>query len=371
MPPARAVLVDDNESESRLLAELLSSDDLDVQVLLPGSSIDDTIESIQQALADGETPVVLLDYRLDDRTDDVRFRGGSVAGGLKDRHPEIPVVLFTTDEKLQQWVAKRPGMEELFDSRVLKGSITDETRRDAARAQIVDLGRGWYELHTADSSESTDLWDWLAAILRIDRTELEPLAALEADPPRVDAPSEVAAWIIGQLLHWPGPLYDENDARVMCGISVDSFESEPVQTWLAPVRYTGPFQGFGRRWWTEPLRERVAQVAEVPSDASSRAAGIADSLGVELEGEGCAWCGRGRTIRACMICRRATDAAHSVRPLADPAPAWADPPVVCFTCIAEGRAQSSGTRFAPTDADVVRGLEDGSIASSHELESRE
>jgi hypothetical protein len=363
--PVRAVLLDDNDAEARSLCGLLQSDDLVLDAMVPRASIDDTLADLEAVSAADGAKVVLLDYRLDDRSTSVRFRGGSVAGGLKDRHPDVPVILLTTDEKLRQWVAKRPGMEELFDWTLIKGDINDEATRGRSRAEVIGIARGWRLLNTADRGSASDVWDWLAGLLEVDADLLGPFAALTSDPPALDAPSEVAHWLLRGPLHWPGPLYGFEDTRVLCGLSIASFDTEAVQEWLKPLRYEGPFHEFVNRWWTGPLRERISEaLGDAPNDAPSRAAAIGAAVGTDLESEACTWCGRGRTSRACTVCGKAADPAHSLRKLTDPPPAWADASVVCFRCVVEGEAQ--GVRFGPGDEDIVAGLEEGSIVPPEE-----
>jgi CheY-like chemotaxis protein len=360
-PAVRALVLDDNAIERDSLAKLLASDELDVVASAPTDGIQATVDRLLASLAEhgeDEASIVLLDYRLDDRIDEVDFRGGTVANVLKERNPTIPVVLLTTDKKLHDWVETRPGVEGVFDWRLLKGDITED--RATARAQIVDLARGWKVLGDA-ATEAADPWELLAGVLGVDPSELETFAEVELHPPKPDVPGELALWLLRGPLRWPGPLIGPADARVLCGVTAEEFEGSELQAWIADAVYAGPFQAFGRRWWSAKLRQKLAALASPPpADAVERAAALAAELDVELLTEGCSWCGQARTVRACEICHRAVDAAHSLRLLTDPPPAWADSPVVCFRCVADGSAD--GRRLAPGNEEVAEGLRDGSIA---------
>jgi CheY-like chemotaxis protein len=361
-PGVRALILDDNQLERDSLATVLESDELAVEPLAPTHDVRTTVARVLAAVAAhsaDEATIVLLDYRLDDRLAEVDFRGGTVANAFKEHDPTIPVVLFTTDEKLHAWVETRPGVEGVFDWRLLKGDIA--TDRTGVRAQIVDLARGWKTLRGA-VTDGAEVWELLAGVLGVGRPQLAAFADVELHPPKADVPGELALWLLRGPLRWSGPLVDPADARVLCGVTADDFERPELQEWLATAAYAGPFQAFGRRWWSAPLRNQVARLTDPsPADADERAAAISEDLGAELEAEGCSWCRQARTNRACDVCRRAVDAAHSLRLLTDPPPAWADSPVVCFRCVADGSAD--GRRLAPGNEDVADGLREGSIAS--------
>ena len=47
------------------------------------------------------------------------------------------------------------------------------------------------------------------------------------------------------------------------------------------------------------------------------------------------------TLRACSCCREPVDASHAIARLTEPLPAWADRPVACFRCIADGKIVAS------------------------------
>jgi hypothetical protein len=351
--------LDDNEGESGSLAALLGSDILRVSPVGPGDTVEATAERLAHALSDATANVLLLDYRLDDRAD-VEFRGGSVASAVKDLRPEVPVVLLTTDQKLHEWVETRPGVEELFDWRLLKGHITAEHTRDSVRAQVIDLARGWAELAAAASGDA-DPWDLLANVMGVRREEVDVFAQTELHTPRPEVPGALALWLLRGPLHWPGPLHGAADTRVFLGVQPEAFELDAVQTWLAPARYVGPFQSFGERWWSERVRSAVSELgAASPPDAEARARALSDHVGIVLPAEGCSWCGGLRTIRACNVCERGVDAAHSLRLLTEPPPVWADAPVLCFSCVADGSGED--LRLAPGSEDIVDGLKDGSIS---------
>ena len=196
----------------------------------------------------------------------------------------------------------------------------------------------------------------------MEREQIAALEELELDVPDGDSPAELARWILTGPLEWSGPLIDEHDARVVVGVTPASFASEQVQEWVGQYSYKGLFAAFGPCWWSAPLRAAVADLAGPPGaifDSERRAAALAEQLGVALQAEHCNWCGQTRTAHACRICARAVDAAHSVRLLTSRPPSWADAPVACFTCIAQGRADD--VQLVREARPVIEQLQTGSL----------
>lgn len=361
----RAVLVDDDASEGDSIAKVLDDGaTLACSAQQPAEGFDATVSALRDALGDAGPRVALLDYRLDDHElsdgGQAQFRGGTVAGFLRDVAPEVPIVLVTSDEKLRAWVQTRPGVEDVFDWTLVKQEIVRRGRVGALRAQVADIARTWATL-TMASETATALWEELAVVLDADPRLLEPFARLETRPPRPDVPGAVARWLLHRVLEWDGPLVRDAQARAVLGTTAASFERSEVQAWLGNARYAGPLQAFGRRWWAARLHDALARAAGAtrPAEACARASVIAEVVGGDVEAELCQWCRGERTVRACWLCGRHSDAAHAVRLLSDAPPAWAEAPVACYSCIAEGRAD--GVVFPPDAEDVVGELRSGRL----------
>lgn len=358
-----AVVVDDDERESRLLVELLNArgDDLRCEALMPKSTVEQTAKAALTKLPATTPRVLLLDYRLGEhevRTGSrVTYRGGTVAGYVRDEDPDLPIVLLTSESKLHEWVARRPGMEEHFDWTLLKKDIATPDAGVDAHARLVDYALAW---HAARGwpDDPGETWKRLGGLMAAPPDGLALFSSLEAEPPRGDSPGSVLRWLYRSAHRVSGPLVNGAGARVILGLAESSFATPQLQAWLEPARYTGALRSFGERWWAHLVREQLAGTCEGtrPAEATARADALARQVGVELKSEQCSWCDGERTLHACLVCGRATDAAHCLRPLTPPLPAWADPTVVCYSCIAEGRAERDGLHFPPSVGDVVDGL---------------
>jgi CheY-like chemotaxis protein len=365
MTPVRAVIVDDDETEAGALADLLRAggDDLEVVLQAPLSSVEATAASTLEALGEQGARLVLVDYRLGDNPieggDIVRFKGGAVAGYIRDQNPEVPIALLTSEEKLHDWVERRTGIKEIFDWTLIKKEISAEGGAERARARIVDYARSWEAASTWGEEDA--LWERMAELLNAPEGEIALFEELEAEPPRAEVTAEVMHWVLFDALLTPGPLIDSDTARVVLGLDHDSFGRKGVSEWLADARYDGALNTFAERWWGSLVRAKLAEAAAGtrPLDASARASALGAKLGVELRHEGCSWCRGERTLQACHQCGKATDAAHSVRPLSRPLPAWADSWVICYSCIADGSAEE--ITFPQSAHDVVLALTEGRI----------
>ena len=343
MTAVRVVMVDDDATEAGALAELLRAgeDGLEVFLQAPSPGVEATAASALETLG-GEGPrLLLLDYRLGDNPIDggdiVRFKGGSVAGYVREQNPEIPIALLTSEEKLHDWVERRAGIKEIFDWTLVKNEISAKGGAEQARERIVDYARSW---QTASAwNEETALWERMAKLLRAPEGEITLFKELEAEPPKPGVTAEVMHWVLFDALLTPGPLIDSATARVVLGLDHESFCSAEVSEWLADARYGGALNTFAERWWGRPIRAKLAKTAggARPLDASARAGALAAQLGIDLSHEGCSWCRGERTLQACHQCGRATDAAHS----AAPCPGLSQP----------GQTRgSSATRASPTAA---------------------
>ena len=363
----RAVIVDDDPDESEALADLLreSGTGLEVEAIKPSEHVESTAETVLKALPDGHPRVLLLDYRLEDNAQEghgVHYRGGTVAGHLRDEAPDLPIVLLTSEQKLHDWVESRPGMKGVFDWTLVKSEISSPDGAIRGYAKIVDFAEAWEQARYWPE-DPKETWTRIAALMRASDESVRLFSELEPETPRGDVTGDVIHWLLHRALAFPGPLLGSEAVRVTLGLSGEAFETEKVDAWLEDGRYTGVLAAFGRRWWAHVVRARLADVCggRRPLDASARAAGLGRALETTLAYEGCDWCGGERTLDACQVCGAATDAAHCLRPLTAPLPAWADPSVVCFRCIATGRADAQQVRFPPQVEDIVDGLKEDRI----------
>ena len=355
------LIVDDDSDESESLATLLNEDgdDLVCTAVQPRGSVEATARLIQERLHTSAPRLLLLDYRLADHQiadgEVADFRGGTVASHIRDEDPNLPIVLLTSEEKLHKWVERRPGMKQHFDWTLLKSEVAAKDRGAHAHACLVDFALTWQRARDWPDDEQ-ETWRRLGELMNAPPEGLKQFVALEPKAPRGDVPGEILHWLLKRAHRLRGPLIDDASARVMLGLTPASFEGPAVQQWLEPARYKGGLQAFGRRWWAHLVGDQLSEACDGtrPIEASERVRHLGATLGVNLCPETCVWCAGERTLHACLLCRLATDAAHCLIPLGEPLPAWADPQVVCYRCVAEGRADE--LHFPPSAREIVEAL---------------
>src|ERR1700674_2132090 len=144
----RAALVDDNDQDLKI-AGRLTQVGLPCDPIKPGPNADELRTKLASDLQKKKYNVVILDYRLDDSTPSISYRGRTVAASLKDRFPSIPIVLLTTEQKLQRWVEHNPNVRDLFDLQILKNRLSSRAGRVEAAQGIRDLAIGYQRIARA------------------------------------------------------------------------------------------------------------------------------------------------------------------------------------------------------------------------------
>jgi hypothetical protein len=366
-PDIRAVYIDESQGELSYAVRLTKAG-LRCDPLPPGETVDEMLRQLRERLDEGYD-VVLLDYRLDDRPEDrvitVNYRGGTVAAALKEQLPQVPLVLVTTADKFEASLEHNARVRRLFDLMVLKEELlTPLEQRRLIANDIKDLAMGYRYISQCVGmplAQEADGWDVVANLMEATASERKHFVESHANL----APTgilEIAEWLLRDVLEFPGFLLDDRETAVRLGINENSFARTEVQEWLAPAQYSGPFSELRRRWWSGRVQERLREVAGPDSvdDSGRRTSAIAASIKVpELQADQCVWCGSGLISRACSICLQAVDPWHQLVGNLDQRPRWAEPAVICYRCIASGRAEK--VRFGTGAEDIVEALKSGGL----------
>ncbi|MFY0572496.1 response regulator [Archangium lansingense] len=353
-----AVLVDDQE-ESLLYADRLTNSGLPCKKLKPMKQAQELVSAIRREKYD----VVLLDYRLDD-SNEVAYRGGTVAAQLKEALPDIPVVLLTSEAKLRQSLEHNPQIYGLFDLKLLKEELRKPEQWKLQATRIRDLAMGYREIATGvgETSKGTEaaVWSTLAKLLGATQAE-EQLLPQFCQGPAPTRTTEVARWL-SELRSFPGALIDAAHVRALFGLNELSFKEPAVQKALQKGRYIGVFSELEQRWWRSRVSELLRTIAreQAMGTAQERVAALSKKVKKPLKADQCVVCEGGNINQVCHICRAAADPGHVVRAVVDARPAWADSPLVCFQCIRTGRAEQ--VRFASGTEGLIEELHRGGAA---------
>jgi hypothetical protein len=363
-PEIRALLVDDHEADL-VFADRLTAAGLPTTGLQPTESLSSLIDQIGEQLDAGQVHVVLLDYRLDDTliggASPVGYRGGTVAAQLKERAPDHPVVLFTTEQKLSSSLARQPTLRDLFDHQVLKEQLASRNRRDVVD-QVRDLALGYVRTAALVGSGASG-WTLVAQAMNASEDVTSVLEQLfESEAPA--GTSAVARFLLDEVLQRTGPLVSASEAAVRVGLTVSTFGRTDVRELLADASYSGAFSAIYPRWWRAQLGERIAAICgDSPMDTTTeRARCVASALdldGRSIRAAECVWCGEDLPSRACQSCDEPVDTLHSLVVADGFRPRWAEPAVVCFACIQTGRADD--VRLESGSSAVVAKLKSGDL----------
>ncbi|MBO9051630.1 hypothetical protein [Curtobacterium flaccumfaciens] len=307
-------MVDDNEDD-RIEAAVLASDDLEVVSVVPSADLMLTIGAISTLLASDRPVVALIDYRLDVPSG-VTYRGGTLAGALRDNFPTVPLVLYTSDAVMRAYLDARPRSVEAFDRTIEKNHLVG--RELAASSELAEIARGFRTIAEMGAEGEMAVNEVLAVPEQI----VDQLDQLLSDGLR--APAGLASWIMNDVLPEDGPLLDRLQAAAHLGLTLDSFDSLISAGSATDIEYKGIFSGLEPRWWMLALETLSVSEDSVPS--VKRAA--------------CNWCGQ-RVERSCSICNEPCGQEHCLPVRRALQPRWTRGRVACFACVESGRVDAS------------------------------
>jgi CheY-like chemotaxis protein len=283
----KVLAVDDNpEDRARLQEALKGQSGLRLDIQPPPSTLD------ARALANGKPDIAIIDYQLTEREpgrEPATFKGSTLAAALREKAPEIPIVL-TTRQQMQTGGRIAPARDLLgaFDELVIKETLYRQP--DEFAATLVQLARGFRRLRECRNR------NWTALLQTLGADEVEGDELLRADPPaellekgwRV---SEAARWIRGTVIAHPGVLYDSLHAAVALGLSRESFLKPSVQAFFRTAKYRGVFTPPEPYFWKTRLLSRARGLMR---DAQLREAPLAEFAG--------AWRKKRRSTLALAVC---------------------------------------------------------------------
>lgn len=354
----RAIFVDDNE-EDREIADRFSSDGLFTTAIIPKGSLSELQDEILGGLTEGFVPVIIMDYRLDDRASAespvFAHRAGALAAGIREHRGDVPIVLLTTEDNKIQAVESNQAISLLFDAVFLKDLVSSTQGRLEVAVAIVDLALGFEKLRGAYRSGLS--WGDIGVILGMTEAESSTFDSEWPDVLPANFSSVVNSILRGLLAERPGLLLPLADAAGRAGISVESMR-QVLQ--LNPfLEYSGPFAKIHHRVWRSRLdRALLLQDNEVGEADTRPDIGALYSASRALsaaEAANCVVCGKRRSELSCALCRLGVDRRHSIVSSEMIVPAWSQPRAICFRCIEDGTAEDERfPGFAQESVDDVK-----------------
>jgi len=220
----------------------------DIATIDTHRKIGDLINEVEK-----ENPeLILVDFDLTKPKNDVLLgiSGASLSTALREKFPEVPIVLFTRRSvfKIEMY---SPRVLSSLDEFIYKSDVFKNDRE--LLDFLYELAIGFEELRNATSKN----WIDLLRIIKAPENDYDNLKL--SNPPITSggkwSVSEAANWIRNILIWYPGILYDPIHSATFLGISADAFLSDPVQEFLTEAKYSGVFTPSEGRWWKSKLQE--------------------------------------------------------------------------------------------------------------------
>lgn len=256
--PLKYLYIDDEEQGLlEPLTQAISADpQIEIAVEHP-SSRGLEIDELSAGLS--EFNGLILDWRLDDIAmpdSDTRypFSAGALAQELRTKQTEgqvipIPIVLWSTEEKLRaSYLGDQTG-HDLFDAYYFKSKIAEEP--SMVQNQLLSLASGYLQLNELSSEERGDP----GVILQTEATNLDTrlMQHLRANTPA----HEHTRFILKEMIERPGLLIGEQLLAARLGIEIEkSGDWERLLNALPDeCSYQGPFREAWPRWWAKCVEQ--------------------------------------------------------------------------------------------------------------------
>ena len=201
-----AILIDDNP-EDRDRFRRLERHGMPCTAIAP-PSLEEVQDAVVASVNDGTYNLVLVDFLLDQEAPkhgkSASYRGSTPAALVKERCPDVPVVLVTTEERYRDYVEHRSDLGALFDFVLSKKEVRTKEDRVIAAQRLRDLALGFQKLRVAiESEDSKTRWERLRTALEATDEEFHSLRN-EWPSEFPGSASELGRWLLNGLLRYPG-----------------------------------------------------------------------------------------------------------------------------------------------------------------------
>lgn len=349
------LLIDDQDKH--LTASLRTKEVLDFEWLPLQPVTKLAVEIVKKSPA-----IVALDYRLDEAPEGLEaedvYKGSALAQHLRDGaigepSSDFPIVLVSTEEKLEKLYAPDKTAHDLFDRVYRKEVLTSE--RDRIRAELVALASGYADLNGRNGK--FDPYDILRAEQETEELGFQDLTlAFE----RADAPHLISKYILKNIIDRPGLLFDSCDAAARLGVTVESFNELIPTIDEAGVAYRGLFSDGWQRWWSDRLldwAETRFDARPASLGANKRSAVLNAAIGTKTEPARSTWNDSDEELIsfACCCCHKGSEVRHSLSVFAPNCAKFTIRPRICWDCIQNDRHENHEPKIIvdETDAELV------------------
>jgi hypothetical protein len=207
---------------------------------------------------------LILDWRLDEIAPSggkpVQFRAAALAQEIRTRGTEegikeLPIVLFSTYNKLSNSYYGDNTSHDLFDRRYNKDEI--RTKSKLIQEELLALAKGYQILNEERKQDPSNRIFKLLGISKEEQKNLDVRFISHFQTPQRLSSHGYARFIIQQLLNRPDPLINEELLAARLGI--DFHHSPDWKTLLERLpettRYKGIFHEAWPRWWSHIIEQ--------------------------------------------------------------------------------------------------------------------
>lgn len=186
---------------------------------------------------------LLLDLRTDEFSKNSNFTGSVWGQHVRDLSTDrrldvkdVPIVLFSTDDKLKDTYFKDLTSNNIFDRFLTKGN-----RPKNAKIKLISLAIGYKEI-----SKEKDF----NKLLKIETASLDPRIFSRFSGGKNIPTHEYAQMILKDLIYAKGVLINEQYLAARLGIDIESSRDwNKVKEIFDNAKYIGVFSDAWDRWW--------------------------------------------------------------------------------------------------------------------------
>lgn len=217
------------------------------------------IRGLLNEVESGNPDLILVDFGLDMPKNDVvlGISGGSLSTVLKEKFPEVPIVLFTRRSAFNIKLHP-PQLLSSLDGIIYKSDVFGDNAEHLCF--LYELAIGFKKLRNVESKN----WVGLLELLNAPQNDYDNIKL--SNPPLTSggtwSVSEAANWMNNVLIKYPGILYDPIHSATFLGISLNEFLSSPLQSFFNEARYSGVFKPPEGRWWKTLLQETAESIMD-------------------------------------------------------------------------------------------------------------
>lgn len=255
----RYIYLDDESDEiiGPHIDRVRSHGNIEIKLIHP-ASVGMDIDKLIKIMEDFDG--LILDWRLDIfkwDENDRRFllRAASLAQELRTRATEnlirdIPIVLWSTEDKLEQSYYGDNTSQDLFDYVYKKELVSDYSSQ--IHGEMISLSRGYNQITEIITKDKNSL----STVLQTNTESLD-IRLVDRFKNKKIPTHRYAKFILRELIERPGILIEEKLLAARLGIDVEKSSDWEKLLGLFPPesKYSGPFSDSWPRWWSNIIEK--------------------------------------------------------------------------------------------------------------------